>query len=330
MAASKRRKTAQSHGVSPWADAKSRCRLNAEDVRMAKALGLDPRDLISNVPSPAQTWKQPVKAWIRELFRNHEEKAATRQGRQTGPVAAAAMPATEADGARAPEVELESIDDPMESILTAGESESGEDRDCAQTVSEGDLLPVQRLEDDAVRRQGSDGQISYDRVLGELNKASTFDLYRLQAAIGKLLSDPQRLQAIKRRLSAGMQISYFDERRNCLVPARVLEVRKSRALLAELEGGEHWTVPLYMLNLEGTDTSISPPRGQLDRLSSKVGDRVGFENRDGQSIFGTISKLNPKRAKVQTTTGVWNVPYSMLFPIIEGEQGGESLVQTGP
>jgi hypothetical protein len=51
-----------------WAEAKRLCRLNAEDVRMAKELGLNPRKLIKNIPSPSQPWKLPVKFWIRELY----------------------------------------------------------------------------------------------------------------------------------------------------------------------------------------------------------------------------------------------------------------------
>ncbi len=51
-----------------WAEAKRICRLNAEDIRKAKELGISPRSLIKNVPSPSQKWKAPVKVWINELY----------------------------------------------------------------------------------------------------------------------------------------------------------------------------------------------------------------------------------------------------------------------
>ncbi|MEO8427064.1 MAG: hypothetical protein ABI651_08130 [Verrucomicrobiota bacterium] len=51
-----------------WARAKNVCRLNMEDIRMAKALGMSPKTLMKNDPSPAQRWKLPVKFWIRELY----------------------------------------------------------------------------------------------------------------------------------------------------------------------------------------------------------------------------------------------------------------------
>ena len=54
-----------------WAEAKKKCRLNEEDIRMAKEMGLNPKSLIKNIPSPREQWKQPVKVWIREMY---EEK----------------------------------------------------------------------------------------------------------------------------------------------------------------------------------------------------------------------------------------------------------------
>ncbi|MCC3359604.1 hypothetical protein [Bacillus sp. REN16] len=51
-----------------WAEAKKRCRLNVDDIKMAKELGMTPKSLIKNIPSPNQQWKAPVKVWIRDLY----------------------------------------------------------------------------------------------------------------------------------------------------------------------------------------------------------------------------------------------------------------------
>lgn len=50
-----------------WKEAKKRCRLNEEDIKLAKQLGMTPKSLIKNIPSPKEQWKLPVKQWIREL-----------------------------------------------------------------------------------------------------------------------------------------------------------------------------------------------------------------------------------------------------------------------
>lgn len=171
--------------------------------------------------------------------------------------------------------------------------------------------------------------MDYNLVLSELQQASTFELFRLQAAIGTLLDDPARLIAIKRELRVGMEITYFHEDANRLVPARVLQIHKTRAVVQDLETGKAWTIRLYMINLDGADTDIQPHQDGIDRLSLRIGDRVGFTGRDGKELFGTVVKLNPKRAKVKTVSGIWAVPYSMLFTVIEGERGGDQSLLAG-
>ncbi|MFQ5807999.1 MAG: hypothetical protein ACE5JM_00140 [Armatimonadota bacterium] len=62
-----------------WAQAKKRCRLNVEEVRMAQELGLNPRKLIKNIPSKSQPWKAPVKEWVRRMYEKRQHKAARKQ-----------------------------------------------------------------------------------------------------------------------------------------------------------------------------------------------------------------------------------------------------------
>lgn len=51
-----------------WDEAKRRCRLSDDEIRMAKELGMQPRSLIKNIPTPSQQWKAPVKEWVRSLY----------------------------------------------------------------------------------------------------------------------------------------------------------------------------------------------------------------------------------------------------------------------
>ena len=48
-----------------WAEARRRCRLSVEALRMARELGLNPRSLLHNIPSPQEPWKAPVDVWVR-------------------------------------------------------------------------------------------------------------------------------------------------------------------------------------------------------------------------------------------------------------------------
>jgi hypothetical protein len=59
----------KAHRATEWAEAKKRCRLSDEVVRMAKELGIGPRGLIKNIPAKSEPWKEPVEAWVRGLYR---------------------------------------------------------------------------------------------------------------------------------------------------------------------------------------------------------------------------------------------------------------------
>ena len=78
----KKNKRPQNKKDKLWAEAKRRCRLNAEDVRMAKEMGLNPRSLIKNIPSKAEQWKLPVKDWIRQMYQKRQEKSARKKARK--------------------------------------------------------------------------------------------------------------------------------------------------------------------------------------------------------------------------------------------------------
>jgi hypothetical protein len=62
---------------------------------MAQEMGLDPRSLIKNIPSPTQQWKAPVKEWVRDMYERRQEKAA-RKRRRRAKAEAAPKPAPEA------------------------------------------------------------------------------------------------------------------------------------------------------------------------------------------------------------------------------------------
>ena len=59
-----------------WKEAKRRCRLNDEEIRMAKELGFQPKSLIKNIPASSEQWKAPVKQWVRSLY---EKKLGSRK-----------------------------------------------------------------------------------------------------------------------------------------------------------------------------------------------------------------------------------------------------------
>ena len=65
-----------------WQDAKKKCRLNSEDIELAKRLGLNLRSLVKNIPNKSEPWKAPVSVWLCEMEEKRDRKAARRKARK--------------------------------------------------------------------------------------------------------------------------------------------------------------------------------------------------------------------------------------------------------
>lgn len=65
-----------------WQEAIKKCRLNNEDIKIAKELGLNPKSLIKNIPNKNEQWKAPVSVWIREIYEERKSKSLQKQKRK--------------------------------------------------------------------------------------------------------------------------------------------------------------------------------------------------------------------------------------------------------
>lgn len=164
--------------------------------------------------------------------------------------------------------------------------------------------------------------MNYTFIVDELRAASLFDLFRLHAAINLLLEDPERIERVRRRLRPGMKIRYFDEAQNRLVEAAILELRRTRLLVENLGDGKPWLIPFCAVNVDEVETELrtAPRHNALDRSSLKVGDQIGFRDRQNQDKYGQVVALNPKTATILTSDQQkWRVAYQFLFPVIDGD-----------
>ncbi|MDD2660116.1 MAG: hypothetical protein PHY54_10645 [Methylococcales bacterium] len=166
--------------------------------------------------------------------------------------------------------------------------------------------------------------MDYTSILQELNKASLFDLHRLQSAIYQELLNPKRIEQIKARLKVGQTISYFDSKSNDLVDAVILKIQITRCLVRNIKDQKCWNLPFYYLNLDDVDTDIQPAKNNIGipKSSLKVGTKVGFKNKYNNDIFGEVIRLNAKTATIRIGEhDEWLVPYRDLFYVIDGELG---------
>jgi len=97
--------------------------------------------------------------------------------------------------------------------------------------------------------------MDYELIVSALQKASAFDLFRLQSAIGHLLDDPLRLNTIKRQLRPGMEITYFKPQENRLIPAQVLEISSLKFLSKKVELSPYYQCDIEKLTCKVLSTS---------------------------------------------------------------------------
>jgi hypothetical protein len=166
--------------------------------------------------------------------------------------------------------------------------------------------------------------MDYTSILQELNKASLFDLHRLQSAIYQELLNPKRIEQIKARLKAGQTISYFDPQSNNLIDAVILKIQRTRCLVRNIKDQKSWNLPFYYLNLDDVDADIQPAKNAvgIPKSSLKIGARVGFKKKYNDDLFGEVIRLNPKTATIRIGEhDEWLVQYRGLFYVIDGELG---------
>lgn len=160
--------------------------------------------------------------------------------------------------------------------------------------------------------------MNYSQIIEALNQASGFDLFRIQSAIGNMLDDPRRIQTLKQALAVGQEIEYFEPTQNRAIRAKLIAFKRTRVEVEDLEGGRRWGLPYYYINIHGVDTNINAQtrREGLDRNEVKVGDKVGFLDKDNKECYGSIVRLNQKSVTIDTPDVQWRVGYSHLFKVL--------------
>ena len=58
-----------------WDEAKKKCHIGDEEIKMAKEMGLNPKSLIKNIPNKKEMWKAPVKVWSRDMYEERKWKS---------------------------------------------------------------------------------------------------------------------------------------------------------------------------------------------------------------------------------------------------------------
>lgn len=156
----------------------------------------------------------------------------------------------------------------------------------------------------------------YEEFLKLCNNASTFELYKLSHIIDRELTNPTRTYAIKRALTIGNEVSFFNRETNGLEKGKVLSLKQKYVEI--LTDKYVIQVPYYTINIDNLEDSVTSEK--LDRHSISVGQEVGFKDKDGNPVYAEVIRLNDKTVSLIDTIGrKWRVGYSLLFKVLPSE-----------
>lgn len=162
--------------------------------------------------------------------------------------------------------------------------------------------------------------MNFSETIANLNHASAFELYRLRAAIDRVLDQPDWMMAVRARLRIGQAIQYFDPAANRAQPGQLLELRRKQAVVLDVATHKRWLISYAAINLDGTDVEIrEKPKQGLGRNEVAAGDIVGFVDRDQQQRSGRILRLNDKTVTLLCGQQQWRVAYGLLHRVVDGD-----------
>lgn len=169
--------------------------------------------------------------------------------------------------------------------------------------------------------------MDFSETIATLSSASAFDLYRLRAAIDRVLDQPGWMVAVQSRLRIGQAIEYFDPTTNRSHTGQVLELRRKQAVVLDPTTQKRWLISYAAINLDGADVGIrEQPRRGLGRNEVAIDDVVGFVDRNHQQRSGRIVRLNDKTVTLHCGQQQWRVPYSFLHRVVDSSAfSGEAM-----
>jgi hypothetical protein len=170
--------------------------------------------------------------------------------------------------------------------------------------------------------------MNFSATIASLNNASAFELYRLRAAIDRVLGQPGWMDAVRSRLRVGQAIQYFDHTANRSQQAQVLELRRKQAVVLDLATQKRWLISYAAINLDGADVEIrEKPQQGLGRNEVATGDVVGFLDRNHQQRSGRILRLNDKTVTLMCGQQQWRVAYGLLHRVVDASASNGDILE---
>lgn len=137
--------------------------------------------------------------------------------------------------------------------------------------------------------------MNFTEIMTLLENATPYELYRLRAALKIEMENPERIIDLNNCFAVTDKITYFNENKNALCKAIVLEKNIKYVVVRDIDDNHIWNVPYYSINIKNQDSQIYAKKsGDLSRNHLSLGELVGFMH-DGQQIVGNIKNSTKKQ-----------------------------------
>lgn len=158
------------------------------------------------------------------------------------------------------------------------------------------------------------------RLLDVLRSAPSLDLYELSLTVHQMLSDPQRIIAVRTQLHLGSRVRFFHHKTQRLTPGLVVEFRATEVAIQDEATRQQWWLPYAAIVADPTAHPAPPasaPKPEKSSVHFRVGDTVGFTDKYLREHIGTIVRVNEKTVSIDSDGGRWRVSPKLLRKIID-------------
>lgn len=173
-------------------------------------------------------------------------------------------------------------------------------------------------DDDRVNSQATD-----PKLIEALSRASSLELFQLNALIERMLDDPRRIIAVRVNMHLGQTVRFLDWRHGQMRNGTVTAMKDTQATLLEEVTLREWKLPYASVELPPTSAHVPqqhPPREAVPqapkpgRNDFRCGDKVSFEDRYMQPEDGTITRITsePPRSMQLGSPGTINLEWHVL------------------
>ena len=163
------------------------------------------------------------------------------------------------------------------------------------------------------------------KLLDALSRASSLELFQLQAIIERMLADPKRIIAVRINMHLGQTVRFLDWRDGQMRSGKVVEIRDTQVVLHETATKREWKLPYAAI--EPPTPGAAPARAEPteppavplpQRGDFRCGEKVAFEDRYLNTQVGTITRINQRTATIDTGNGhTWRVGFPLLRHVVD-------------